>query len=139
MSNSISSSVRLVFLAQSIISAILGLSLWVVPGRTLIDLLRWETSPGERSADPILSRLLGAALLVLAFVSYRARSVEDWRQVTLLVQLLVLFCVLGVVATVGVLVFLAPPELRLFQPGWALAVILAIFAVVWGIVWRANN
>lgn len=145
MDSPISNRLRITFLAHWIISAILGAALWIVPARTLI-LLGWVgevqlpksdiTVSGDIFVDPFLTRLLGAALLALALSSFLGWRAKSWGQVAFLVQQEALFCVLGVVAFFYVLIrgYRAIPLI-----GWAVMILLAVFAIAWGVAWRSEG
>lgn len=136
-------SLRVTFLLHWIVCAILGAALWLIPGRTLT-LVGWVgefiqlpesnlSIPGQTFVDPFITRLYGAALLALAFSSFLGWKAKRWEAAALLVKQEAVFCVLGVASFFAVL-FLAdrpmPPS------GWAVMLLLAAFAVAWGIAWR---
>ena len=146
MEKPISNRLQITFLIHCIISAIIGAAMWLIPGR-ILTLLGWvdesvrlpgsELSiPGWTFVDPFLTRLLGAALLALAFSSFLGWRAERWSQVAFLVQQETVFCVLGVVAFFYVLA-------RGMRPipliGWAAMILLAAFAVAWGIAWWSEG
>ena len=97
-----SKSLRYTFLVHAVVALLFGAALLAAPGRTL-GLFGWAP------VDPLLSRVLGAALLALAWGSFRGfRAAERW-QVALLVELEAVFCVLacrGCLAHVGLLLSL---------------------------------
>jgi hypothetical protein len=138
MEKTISNTLRTIFLVHMIISLILGAALWLVPGRTLT-VLGWvkETveftelgvsAPGTIFVDGVLTRLLGAAMLALAYSSFRGWRAERWEQVALVVQLEFIFCA---TALVGALAgFYNRNSVPLI--GWVIAVVLAVFTLLWG-------
>jgi len=142
----ISSRLRWTFLIHAIVSAVLGAALWLIPGRTLI-LLGWvqETVvlpesdlvvPGGTFVDPLITRLMGAALLALALSSYQGWRAGKWSQVSLLVQMETLFCLLGTLAFIAVPVITErsiPPAL------WGLLIVTAAFGAAWGIALRKGE
>ena len=146
MDKPISNRLRITFLIHCIISAILGAAMWLIPGRTLV-LLGWVDEfvqvpglemgiPGQTFVDPLITRLLGAALLSLALSSFLGWRATRWEQVAIVVQQETALCVLGVVAFFYVLARgLRPMPLI----GWAVMILLAAFAVAWGVAWRSEG
>jgi hypothetical protein len=118
---------------------VLGLSLWIVPGRTLtlIGLIQeWvelPTSgisiPGGAFVNPLMTRFFGAALLAMAFSSFEAWRAKEWLPIKALLRLELVFSVLGAVSALYYLTNVEPP-MRLF--GWISLVIMVLFAVAWG-------
>ncbi|OGO35464.1 MAG: hypothetical protein A2W35_15300 [Chloroflexi bacterium RBG_16_57_11] len=146
MDRPISNRLRITFLIHSIISVILGAAMWLIPGRSLA-LMGWVDEfvrlpgseldiPGQTFVDPLISRLLGSALLALAFSSYLGWRAKRWEQVDLLVQQETVFCVLGVVAFFYVLA----RSVRPMPPiGWVVMILLAAFAIAWGAAWWSEG
>lgn len=142
MEKTISNSLRTIFLVHMIISLVLGAALWLVPGRTLT-FLGWipETvelpelgvsTPGTTFVDNVITRLLGAALLALAFSSFRGWRAERWEQIALVVQLEFVFCAIALIGSLAG--FYLRNEVPVF--GWVVAALLAIFTLLWGWVLR---
>jgi uncharacterized membrane protein HdeD (DUF308 family) len=140
MEKPLSDRLRTSFLVHGIISVILGIALFLVPGRTLT-FLGWvpETvtvtdmgisAPGTIFVDPVLARLLGAALLALAWSSFRGWRAHKWSEVEIVVQLEAVLCVLGVVAFVAGFILMDRPMPSI---GYVFMLILALFSVVWGL------
>ena len=153
MDKPISSTLRYTFLVHAVVAFVLGILLLLIPGRTL-GLLGWvpdfvhlpdstQAVPGGTFVDPVFTRLVGAALLALGFSSLRAclgpgfslrGASRPWSQVILLVEMEVVYCLLGAVA------FLAGYILRQ-RPfpivGWASFIVLVAFAVVFGLSLRS--
>jgi len=138
MDKSLSSVLRNTFLVHSIFSLIFGAALYIVPGRTLLTLgwvPEWvqlpdsELSiPGLTFVDSVITRVVGAALLALAYTSYHAWRSSKWAEVEVLVRMEAVFCVFGLGAFVAGL-FLMDRSMPLV--GWLLAFILAVFGVLW--------
>ncbi len=95
MDRPISQSLRITFLVHLIVSAVSGAAFWLIPGRTLT-WVGWVpvtyqvpgtdlTAPGTVFVDPVITRVLGAALLALAFLSYRGWRARQWSQVSTVV------------------------------------------------------
>jgi len=145
--DSISSKLRAIFLVHGVFAFGLGILLWSIPGRTLTA-LRWVpetfevpgtmiTAPGTIFVDPGLTRLLGAALIALAFSSYQAWRAYLWTEVILLVRLKLVFAVLGFFGILlGQVLLREDPSLSLL--GWLLVLALGGFAIVWGVVLRKH-
>ena len=145
MENAISKGLRNTFLAHTIVSAVLGLLLYVIPGRVLV-LLGWVpekyevtvggttvSAPGTLLVDPVITRVLGAALLALAFAGFLGWRAKQRQEVSILVSLQFVFCVLALVAFLVRIVTLG---LALPAIGWVLIIILLAFAVAWGLMLR---
>ena len=142
MDTPVSSSLRITFLIHSLVALVLGAAVFLIPGRTLT-MLNWVPSevqirvgmilPGTKLVDPVTTRILGAALLALAYSSFQGWRAIRHEQVRLLVQLEFIFCVLGAIAVLAGLVTLQRPMPLI---GWALAAILVVFAVLWGLALR---
>lgn len=146
MDSSISNRLKITFLIHGIISAILGALLWLIPGRSLM-MLGWVgkvfqvpgtdlSVTGDFFVDPFITRLLGAALLALALSSFLGWRATRWEQVAIVVKQEAVLCVLGVVAFFYVLA-------RNFRPmpliGWGVMILLAAFALAWGVAWRSEG
>jgi len=114
-----SRSLKVIFLIHAVVSTVLGVLFLVIPGRFL-GLFGWAP------IDPIISRLLGAALLALAWGSYRGSRAAERAQVAILVELEAVFCVL---ASIGLL-----RHLLVAGYPWYAWLLLAGFAG-WAIVW----
>ena len=138
MGKPISKGLKTIFLIHAIVSAILGVGLWIIPGRYLT-LLGWVPElitivendlqlPGTMFVDSVITRLLGAALLALAYSSFQGWRMSSWGEVALMVQMEVTFCVLSVVGIAWGLFRIgrAIPVI-----GYIMVVLLAGFAVAW--------
>jgi hypothetical protein len=140
MERSISNSLRTIFLVHMVISLILGAALWLIPGRTL-ELLGWVPKmvelpelgvsiPGTTFVDNVLTRLLGAALLAMAFSSFRGWRAERWEQVAIVVQMEFILCLTGVVGCLAGFYLMEERVVPLI--GWVIAALLAVFTLLWG-------
>jgi hypothetical protein len=143
METPVSNSLRATFLVHMIVGLVLGAALWVIPGRT-ITLLGWVPDqvvlpqsqlsvPGQTFVDPVLTRLLGAAVLALGYASFLGWRASRRDQVNLLVQMEFVYCLLGAVAVLVGIFTLGRPAPFI---GWVLAAVLAAFAVAWGLALR---
>jgi hypothetical protein len=113
---------RYTFLVQAVLAVVAGAALFIAPGRSM-GLLDWAP------VEPLLFRLLGAALLAMAWTSLYAFRAERREQVLILVQMQAIFCGLG---AVGFLRHFLPSYI--FPPVvWIVFGVLAIFTVIW--VW----
>ncbi len=143
MDKPLSSWLRTTFLVHWIISALLGAALFLVPGR-ILTILGWVPQlvqlpggelnvPGQTFVDPVLTRLLGVALLALAWSSFRGWRTKQRSEVEILIQTEAAFCILGVVAFIAGIASMdrATPII-----GYVFALILALFAIAWGLALR---
>jgi hypothetical protein len=145
MDKPITSGLRSTFLVHWVICLLLGVPLFFIPGRTLT-LLGWVPQivqlpegglslPGTYFVDGVLVRLLGVALLALAWSSLRGWRAENYSQVAILVQTEAVFCVLGVVGFIAG--FIMTGRTIPFI-GYALILVLALFAVAWSLALRRS-
>jgi len=114
-----SRALRITFVVHAVIAAIAGALLLLIPGR----FLGWL---GWAPIDPLLTRVLGAAMLALGWGSYCGWRAADRTNVSILVQVDAIFCSLS---AVGLLRHLLkgnwPPMV------WILFAAFAVFALVW--------
>lgn len=140
MDKPLSGWLRTTFLVHWIISFLLGAALFLVPGRTLtilgwvprlIELPDLELAiPGHTFVDPVLTRLLGVALLALAWSSFRGWRTIQRSEVEILIQTEAAFCILGVIAFIAGFI-LADRPIPII--GYAFTLILVLFAVAWSL------
>ena len=146
MEKPISQGLKMIFLVHAIVSAILGLGLWLVPGR-LLTLIGWVPEwitvldtelqvPGTTFVDPFISRLLGAALLALAYTSFQGWRKGQWDKVAQVVQMEAAFCILGFL---GLTISLFQTDRNIPAIAYAFVVLLAGFAIVWLWALRAHT
>jgi len=144
METLISSGLRKIFLVHLVVAGVLGLSLWILPGRTLtffgfiqewVELPKSGMSiPGGAFVNPFMTRLFGAALLALSFSSFKGWRAKEWPAVKTLVQMELVFCVLGIMAALYYVSVVEAP-MRLF--GLISLIPMVVFAVAWGFaLWR---
>ncbi len=107
------------FLIHAIVALLLGLPLLLAPGRFLI-LLGWIR------IDSMISRVLGAALLALAWSSWRGWQAQEKSQVSILLELEAAFTLLAALGLLRELVIYPYPPIY-----WLVFVILALFAAAW--------
>jgi hypothetical protein len=121
-----SKALRTTFLIHAIVAVLAGALMLLIPGRFL-------KAVGWAPIDPIISRLLGAALLALAWSSFRGWRAAGWVQVAILVELEAAFTIL---ACVGLLRHLLVSRYPYFV--WLQLALFAVFACAW-IVFLLRN
>jgi hypothetical protein len=114
-----SKSLRYTFLVHAVVALLFGLPLLIVPGRTL-DVFGWAP------IDPIMTRLVGAALLALGWGSYRGWRAAARSDVEILLQVEVVFTVL---VSLGLLRHLLGGSWPWYV--WTMFIIFVLFAIVW--------
>jgi len=114
-----SKALKFTFLIHAVVALILGALLLIIPGR----FLGWI---GWAPVEPIINRVLGAALLALAWSSFRGWLATERAQVAILIEMEVAFTVLGCIGVLRHLLF-APYPLMV----WIVFAILALFAIAW--------
>ncbi len=114
-----SKALKYTFLVHAVVGVLFGVPLLIAPGR----FLGWI---GWAPIDPIISRLLGAALLALAWSSFRGWQATERAQVAILVKMEAVFTVLGCVGLLRHLLFAHYPAMV-----WIVFAILGIFAIAW--------
>lgn len=118
-----SKALKMMFLIYVVLAVLLGALLLAMPGR----FLGWV---GWAPVDPILSRLLGAALLAFAWGSWRGMQATERSPVTTLIEMHLAFAVLGVL---GLLRHLLIASYPLYV--WLVFIVLALFAIGWSAFW----
>ena len=114
-----SKALKTTFLIHAVVAVVFGLLLLIIPGRILV-WMNWAP------IDPIISRLLGAALLALAWSSFRGWRATDSAQVEILVEVEAVLTVLGSVALLRHLLFATYPPMV-----WGILAIYLAFAIAW--------
>jgi len=111
---------RYTFLIQAIIAILCGAGLLIAPGRFL-GLFGWGP------IEPLLFRLLGAALLAMAWTSIYAFRASSRAQVEVLVQMQLIFCGLGALG------FFRHLITGSFYPTvvWIVTAVLVLFTAAW--------
>jgi len=114
-----SKALKFTFLIHAVVALILGALLLIIPGR----FLGWV---GWTPVEPIINRVLGAALLALAWSSFRGWLATERAQVAILVEMEAAFTVLGCIGVLRHLLFERYPAMV-----WIVFAILALFAIAW--------
>ncbi len=148
MEKPISSGLKTLFLIHAIISLLFGLGFWLIPGRflTLVGWVpQWVThlvegveiqAPGTAFVDAVIVRGLGAALLAMAYASFRGWRASRWGEVALVVELEIVFVFLALIGMIASM-FLSEKPMPVF--GWVEIVVLAGFGVAWLWAWRGHT
>lgn len=110
---------KITFLIHTFITVVGGLLLLIIPGRTLL-LLGWAP------IDPILSRVLGAALLALGWGSFRGWQASERAEAQVVMELEAAFAGLACAGLLRHLLFANYPPVV-----WLLFAVLGIFALGW--------
>jgi len=110
---------KILFPVHMVIGAAFGALLLAMPGRFL-GLFGWAP------VDPLLSRVLGAALIGLAWGSFRGWRSDNPAQARIQIELDAVSCVLGALGLLRHLVIANYPYYV-----WLLFGVLAAFAVAW--------
>ncbi len=139
---------QITFLAHAILSLVLGSALMLTPGRSL-SLMGWVQDwvqlpesdlsiPGQTFVDPLITRLLGAALLALAYLSFRcwskARQLE--KETRLVVEFEAVYCALSILA---ILIAMLTMDRSGGVIVWLILLVYAAFFAAWGIFWQAQR
>lgn len=144
MEKPISSFLRSTFLIHLIIGGLLGIFIFLIPGRTLtwfgwvgVNVTFANTDlvvPGTLFVDGTITRLLGAAMLALAFSSFLGWRASTWNQVSLIVQAELVYCSLGALAFIMGGIVLANRPMPII--GYVLLVVLLAFVAAWAWAYR---
>jgi hypothetical protein len=121
-----SQSTKYTFMIHTIVTMIMGIPMFLVPGRWL-PLFGWA----EDGIDALMSRVLGAALIALAWSSYRGWRAIDWEQVNIVVELEAVFTILAAVGMLRHLIGFSWPF-----GVWLIFALFVIFAIAWIVALR---
>jgi len=111
------------FLIDAIFCLIIGAFLLIIPGRTL-SLVGWVPF------DPLMTRVVGAALLALGWGALRAWRASQYQKIAILVEVEFIFAALAGIGLLRHLIISYYPPI-----GWITFALLAVAAVAWGIIW----
>ena len=117
MDKQMASGLKTLFLVHFIVAAVFGLTYLLIP-EMFGSLVAWPIK------EPALYRLLGAAILSFAASSWLAYKETSWDTVRIVIQMEIVWTVLGTLVTLWALLFAGLPVF-----GWVNAVILAGFGV----------
>jgi len=121
-----SKGLKTAFLVHAVVALVAGAPLLIVPGGML-------TRLGWAPIDPLVSRVLGAALLALAWSSFRGRRATEQAQVSILVEMEAVFTVLACVGLLRHLLVGGWPVVP-----WLALAVFAAFALAW-IYWLVGK
>jgi hypothetical protein len=110
---------KFTFLIHAIVALIIGTPLLIIPGR----FLGWL---GWAPVEPVINRILGAALLALAWSSFRGWQATEKARVVNSVEMEIAFTVLGCIGVLRHLLIAHYPAIV-----WIVLAVLALFAVAW--------
>ncbi len=108
------------FLVHAIVGAVFGLLYLLIPET-------WGNLVGWQIQEPVAYRLIGAAILGFAASSWLAFNEPTWGKVKIVVEMEVVWTVLGTLVLLWGLLLAGLPTI-----GWVNAVILGGFAVAFG-------
>lgn len=114
---------KIYFLIDAIFCSIIGAFLLIIPGRTL-SLVGWVPY------DPLMTRVVGAALLALGWGAFRAWKANQYREIAILVEVELIFAVLASIGLLRHLLIASYPPV-----GWITFCLLAVPAFAWGMIW----
>jgi hypothetical protein len=117
MEKQIPGGLKITFLVHLIVAGVFGVGFLLIP-EILTDML------GARTVEPSTFRLVGAALLAFGVSSWLAYRQPIWDKVKIVVQIEIVWTVLGVLATMWGLMFEGLPA-----ADWMNVLILGAFAL----------
>ncbi|HLE29917.1 MAG TPA: hypothetical protein VI793_17455 [Anaerolineales bacterium] len=121
MDRQVSRGLKTTFLVHFIVGGIFGLIYLLIP-EAWGNLVAWPVK------EPAIYRLIGAALLGFAASSWLAYRETAWEKVKIVVQMEIVWPILGTLVMLWGLIFAGLPAI-----GWLNAVILAGFAVAFSV------
>ncbi len=121
-----SQSTRYTFLIHAIIAALFGIPMLIIPGEFL-PLFGWTAD----FIDPLVSRVLGAAIIAMAWSSYRGWRATDWEQVNIVIEAEAMFAVLAAIGLLRHLIGYSWPA-----GVWLIFGLFVVFAVAWIVALR---
>jgi hypothetical protein len=121
MATKISPGLRMTFLIHFFVGLIFGL-IFLLISEMWGELVKWPVT------EPTIYRLLGAAILGYGISSWWAYRDATWERVKIVVQMEIVWTGLGALVILWGLIFEGVPAI-----GWLYAVILAAFAVAFGV------
>jgi hypothetical protein len=119
---------KVTFLVHAVLAVLTGVLLLLIPGNFL-QWIGWTAFAAQAAwigVDLVISRLLGAALIALAWSSFRGWRATEVAQIANLVEMEVVFTVLSCAGLLRHLVFRHLPMMV-----WIPFAVFALFAVAW--------
>ena len=114
---------KTVFILYGGICLLVGAPLLLVPGKFL-GILQWAP------IDPLISRLMGAAMLGMAWGAWQTLRRDDLHMASLLAEINFVFTFSGAIGWLRHLV------VARWWPGiWATSILILIFSLAWAYVW----
>jgi hypothetical protein len=124
---SVNNMLRYTFLLHAVVALIFGFLMLFIPGR-LLGFFDWAP------IDPLISRLLGAALIGWGWSSIRGYMAKSWSQVSIVVQAEAVFCTL---AAIGLLRHLLIANYPWYV--WMTFGFFLLFAILWIAAYFTNR
>ena len=112
------------FGVHTVVALLFGVPLLLAPGRTL-DLFAWAPQ------DPMISRLLGAAMIALAVGSIRGLRATDKSLIKTVIEMDLVYCVLGALGFARHLFSSANYAFII----WFIFGLLIVFAIAWAVAY----
>jgi hypothetical protein len=116
MGKGIASGLKTTFLVHLVVGGVFGLAYLLIPEQ-FMSLFNWPIK------DVFIARMMGAAVIGIASTSWFAYKQTGWENIKIVVQMEIVYTVLGTLVTLWGLLFAGIPV-----AGWLNAVILACFA-----------
>lgn len=130
MEKPISPGLRIIFAVHAVVGAIFGLAYLLIP-ETFADLLNFTFPDGS---EPYV-RILGAAILAFTASSILGYLAHEWREVKIVVQTEIPWCLLGAVVTLWFVLDGVLPAVA-----WINFIALALFFVAFAFYfWREET
>ncbi len=114
-----SKALKYTFIVHIVVAVVFGVPLLLLPGRFL-ELFGWAP------VDPLLSRVLGAALLAQAWSSFRVSMGADAATVMLLLEVNIVFAALSAIGFLRHLLFANYPPMV-----WFVFALFVVFTIAW--------
>jgi len=118
MDKQVSPGLKTTFLIHAIVATLFGLAYLFIP-KKFGSLVNWPVT------EPEAYRILGAAIFGFAASSWLAYSASAWEQVKIVVQMEIVWTILGTLVLLYGIFFAGLPGFA-----WVTAIILAVFAVL---------
>ena len=117
MEKEISRGLRITFLIHFILAVIFGLIFLLIPGL-------WGKLTGWSVQEPVIYRLMGAAMLGFGTSSWFSYRETAWEKVKIVVQMEIVWPILGTLVFLWGMIFAGLPVI-----GWLYTVIFAGFSI----------